>query len=103
MGGSTHTIRICGDGRKGVDFVKANPKKCPANTVIIKEWNGPEESGLVMPARHHGADKLNGLMNVNETVMLLKLRRFWRHGLSTVIGQRFVSVSRKVFFFRRIL
>ena len=52
--------------QKGVDFVKANPKKCPANTVIIKEWNGPEESGLVMPARHHGADKLNGLMNVNK-------------------------------------
>jgi hypothetical protein len=52
--------------QRGVDFVKANPGKCPANTVIIKEWNGPEESGLVMPGRHHGAAKLNGLMTVDK-------------------------------------
>ena len=55
--------------QKGVDFVKVNPQKCPAHTIIIKEWNGPEESGLVLPGRHHGANKLNGLKKVNKSVL----------------------------------
>ncbi len=54
--------------QKGVEFVRANPAKCPAQTVIIKEWNGPEESGLVMPGRHHGPRRLYGLKNVDKTL-----------------------------------
>ncbi|MHB1484427.1 MAG: glycoside hydrolase family 71/99 protein [Saccharofermentanales bacterium] len=53
--------------QNGIDFVLANPEKCPAMTICSKEWNGFTEGGAIAPSLKFGTRFIMGIKSVDKS------------------------------------
>lgn len=53
--------------QSGVNYVLDNAEKCPAMTIISKEWNGQEEGGNICPSLRYGPEACNGIKLVDKS------------------------------------